>query len=107
MIKAESLTRSAVTEALKKGSFYSSMGPEIKELYLEKSAKGKELVIKTSPARRIYAVTAGKGCHRAAARQGETLTEARFQINGEEGYIRVRVDDGQGKYADSNAYFLE
>ena len=107
MIRTERLTRSAVTEALKKGDFYSSMGPEIKELYIEKDAGREELVVKTSPARRIYAVTAGKACHRAAARQGETLTEARFQINGEEGYIRVRVDDGQGKYADSNAYFLD
>lgn len=39
MIRAEALTYSSVVEALMRGHFYSSMGPEIKELYIE----GKEL----------------------------------------------------------------
>ena len=106
MICAESLTRAAVTEALVRGDFYSSMGPEIRELYIEKTSEGDELVVKTSPARRIYAITAGKSCHRAAAEAGKLIDEARFRLTGHEGYIRIRVDGGDGKYADSNAYFL-
>lgn len=102
MIKAEELTLQSVVKALKNGDFYSSMGPEIRELYIEDN----ELVVKTGPVQRIYVVTSTRNCHRKAVLPGETLTEARFPLNGEEGYIRVRVDDGRGKYADSNAYFL-
>lgn len=35
MIKAGSLSYDAVINGLVKGHFYSSMGPEIKELYVE------------------------------------------------------------------------
>lgn len=102
MIKATELTLEAVMDALKKGNFYSSMGPEIREMYIEDD----ELVVRTGPVRRIYVVTAGRDCLRKAAAPGEVLQEARFPLSGREGYIRVRIEDGQGKYADSNAYFL-
>ena len=102
MIKATELTLEAVMDALKKGNFYSSMGPEIREMYIEDD----ELVVRTGPVRRIYVVTAGRDCLRKAAAPGKVLQEARFPLSGREGYIRVRIEDGQGKYADSNAYFL-
>ena len=102
MIKAEKLTYEAVTEALLSGHFYSSMGPELKELYIEDG----ELVIKTSPVEKIYVVTEGRRCHKKIANQGESLTEARFSLTGNEGYIRVDIRDGRGLHANSNAYFL-
>lgn len=38
---------------------------------------------------------------------GETLTEAVFPLNGDEGYVRVDCRDGQGRHAYSNAYWLD
>lgn len=103
MIKAKELSHGAVMEALKKGEFYCSMGPAIRELYIE----GNELVVKTSPVEKIYVMMDATRCYREVAAPGGTLTEARFALDGNEIYVRVQIRDGGGKYANSNAYFLE
>ncbi len=102
-IKAKELTYPAVMLALKKGDFYSSMGPEIHSLYIE----GRDLVVKTSPAEKIYVKTEGRNCHIKAASPGENLEEARFPLTGREGYIRVVCRSENGLYANTNAYFLK
>lgn len=102
MIKAEKLTYEAVTEALLNGNFYSSMGPEILELYVEEGV----LYVKTGPVEKIFVVTEGRGCHKKLANPGETITEAKFPLDGNEGYIRVTCRDGRGLHADSNAYVM-
>ncbi|WP_367568412.1 PHP domain-containing protein [Lacrimispora sp.] len=101
-IKAKELTYEAVIEALKKGDFYSSMGPEIRSLYIQ----GKELVIKTGPVQKIYVKTEGRNCYIKTAQPGEILEEARFSLTGKEGYIRIVCGDENGLFAASNAYFL-
>ena len=103
MIKAEKLTYDSIVDALLKGSFYSSMGPEIKELYVEDGV----LTVKTSPVEKIYVKTEGRGCHKKLAPAGETIREARFRLNGTEGYIRVDCRDSHGRHANSNAWFLD
>ena len=103
MVKAQELSHGAVAEALKKGWFYSSTGPRIKELYLE----GDELVVKTSPVQKIYVITDSSRCYLRAAKTGESLYSARFKLDGSEGYIRVTARDEKGCHADSNAYFPE
>lgn len=110
MIGARELSYQAVMEALQKGYFYSTMspdgrseGPRIEELYLD----GNKLVVRCSPADKIYVKTMGRRCHRAAAAPGETIQEAEFILDGKEGYIRVAVQDACGRHADSNAFFLE
>ena len=102
MIKARELTYPAVGEALLKGNFYASMGPEIRELFVEKD----RLVVRTSPVEKIFVVTEGRRCHRKMAGPGETLTEAVFELTGTEGYVRVDARDSRGLHANSNAYFL-
>lgn len=102
MIKAEELSYTEVINGLVKGHFYSSMGPEIKELYVE----NRELVVKTGPVQAICGVTeSSRLCCRASV-QGEPLTEARFPLCGNETYIRVECKDEKGLFACSNAYFL-
>lgn len=101
-IKAKELTYDAVIEALKKGNFYSSMGPEIRSLYIE----GRELVIKTGPVQKIYVKNQGRNCYIKTAQPGETLEEARFSLTGKEGYIRIVCGGENGLFAVSNAYFL-
>ena len=55
MVKAGSLDYSAVMEALEKGDFYFSMGPEIKEAYI----RDNKLVVKTSPVEKIFVIQEG------------------------------------------------
>lgn len=102
MIKAEELSYNAVINGLVKGHFYSSMGPEIKELYVE----NRELVVKTGPVQAICGITeSSRLCCRVAV-EGQPLTEARFSLCGNETYIRVECKDEKGLFACSNAYFL-
>lgn len=102
MIKAERLQYEAITDALLKGNFYSSMGPEIEALYVEDGV----LHVKTSPVEKIYVLTEGRDCHKKVAEPGETITEAAFLLTGRERYIRVTCRDEKGLHADSNAYEL-
>ena len=103
MIKSESLTYSSVIDALLNGNFYSSMGPEIKELYVEKDV----LYIKTGPVKKIYVMMEGRNCYKKLALPGEMITEAKFPLKGDETYIRVSIQDEKGQRADSNAYAMK
>lgn len=103
VIKAPELTYTAITDALVKGNFYASMGPEIKELYYEDGM----VHIKTSAAQRIIM---NMGCRRAAVairEKGKALTSASFKVPADAVYIRLTVFDKHGKRADTNAYFVD
>lgn len=103
MIKAERLDYGSIMEALERGDFYYSMGPELRDVFVEDG----ELVVKTSPVEKIFVVQEGRHCYKKLARPGETLTEARFPLTGKEGYIRVQCRDGRGLHAGTNAYFID
>ncbi len=102
-IKAEQLTYESIANALKNGHFYSSMGPQIRELYIEDG----ELVVKCSPVEKIYVIMEGRNSHKQLASAGETIEEARFRLTGNEGWIRVDCRDCRGLHANSNAYWLD
>ena len=107
MIKADSLTYEAVTDALVKGNFYACCGrgaPEIKELYVEDGVA----TVVTSPAKYIYFNTGGRGAKVARGTKEEPVTTCSFKINPDcDGYIRVTVTDFEGNHANSNAYFVD
>ncbi|MCI8441090.1 MAG: PHP domain-containing protein [Provencibacterium sp.] len=103
MIKAPALRYGDVIEALKAGSFYSSTGPLLEELTLE----NKQLHIRCSPVEKIYVITEGRRCYYNVAEPGQTLSEATFTLQGDEGYFRVDCRDSSGRHAYSNAYFLD
>ena len=103
MIYGEKLTYGEIIRNLQAGNYYSTTGSKIRELYLEDGM----LVIKTSPAERIYVHTKGEECYREISRNGEALTEAGFLLSGKEGYLQVTVQDSKKGTANSNAYFLD
>lgn len=103
MIKAESLTYSAVMGALERGEFYFSCGPQILEAYIHEN----KLRVKTSPVEKIYVIQEGRDCYREAAAPGGTITEAEFTLTGHEGYIRIDIRDSKGRHAGTNSYWME
>ncbi len=103
VIKAERLEYNAVTAAMKQGSFYSSEGPEIYELYIEDG----ELYIKCSAADRIVCTFDVRKRGVVFDEDGEGVTEAWFALKPEYGYARITVTDKAGKHACTNAYFLD
>ncbi len=101
VIRAEKLEYRAVTKALEEGNYYASMGPQIKDLYIEDG----KVHISTSPVDRIHMYM---GCRRgyfAYASKGETITEAVLPYDADCGYFRFEVTDTQGYKAVTNAYF--
>ncbi len=103
MIKSEALEYGKIIEALENGQFYSSQGPEIYDLYYEDGF----VYVKCSPASIIRLNTGGRRTSIAYTKKGETITEAKLEINEFDKYFRITVTDLNGKNAYTNAYFLD
>ena len=103
MIKTESLDYASVIDAMEKGNFYASQGPEIKELYFEDG----KIHIECSEAREICM----NSLTRAGVRIGSndcSLTSADFEISDSlHGYVRFKVIDKHGKAAWTNPYYVK
>ena len=101
-IKADELEYSKITDALLKGNFYSSTGPEIKELYVEDGV----LHVKTSPCYKI-ALTALTRFYKTIVDENGSLTEASFPLSPQFDTYRLTITDKNGEKAFSNAYYIE
>lgn len=101
-VNAKELTIKAITEALKKGNFYSSNGPEIYEFKVEDGM----VSVNCSDVREIHFVTYETHGYSMIAKEGESLVHGEFNLSGEEKYVRIEVIDHRGKTAWSNPVFL-
>lgn len=103
VIKAKELTYEAVADALIKGNFYSSQGPEIYGLWLEDD----KLHIECSPADKVVCTVNKRRCMSRYNEETGLITHAVFEIKPSDGYFRVTVIDKNGLKADTNAYFTD
>jgi len=102
MIRAEELSEEAVMEALRRGRYYASTGPEIRDLRVG----GGRIVVETSPVRSIAMVSApGMGGRVFAGGDGD-ITSAEFRLP-EARYCRIEAVDREGKRAWSNPMIVE
>ena len=97
MINADRLDYNVIMDALQKGDFYCSTGPEIYSLTREENT----VTIKTSPAKRIALSTRGRRCD---VLWGNGIEEATFELQPNDGYFRITVDDMYGNHAHTQAY---
>ena len=102
MIRAEELSAEAVLDALRRGRYYASTGPEIRGLTV---AEGR-IHITTSPVVSIALVSAPGHGGRAFAPEREQITAAEFPLPPAR-YCRIEIMDGNGKTAWSNPVLLE
>lgn len=94
LVKSEELSATAIVDALKRGAYYSSTGPEIVSISLESRGR---LKIRSSPANWVFAT--GGGAQTAHVR-GVDLTEAELDISTfESTWCRVTVRDKEGRLA--------
>ena len=115
VLKSEKLEYNSVMNAMEKGDFYASTGPQIKELYMEDGF----LHIKTSKVKVINLLTELSQYVRVAkADEGELIHEAVFDLNKYlqevpmvhvvwPTFFRVEVVDAEGNKAYSRAYFTK
>jgi len=100
-IMANSLDYREVTEALVKGNFYASTGPEIHSLVYEDG----KVAVKTSEAANIAITYVRGACITYAG--DEPLTYASFRLLPDGDYFRITVTDKYGRRANTRAYFFD
>lgn len=102
MVKTEDKSEGGIIEALKRGSYYSSTGPEILDVETSKD----EIMIRCSPVKKIAFVT--MPCLGICYKDEEgCLTEARYRPRINEHYVRIQITDVNGGRAWTNPIYVE
>jgi hypothetical protein len=101
MVKAEANKPEALLSALKAGHFYSSQGPELRDVRIE----GGKLIVECSAVSSIVALGWGTG---AKAVHGHSMTRGEVSLDrlNNSPWIRAAVIDAAGKRAWSNPIWL-
>ena len=104
-VKASTLAEESVLQALEKGLFYASAGPEIYDLSFD--VERGQVSVRCSPV--TFVDFAGNDYHsrRISAPPTQTITEATFSLLPGQTYVRVACHDIHGRWAWSNPIFLE
>ena len=97
MVKSEANEPKALLAALKAGHFYSTQGPELRDVRIE----GGDVVVECSAVSSVVAIGRGTG---AKAVHGASLTRAQVPLDrlNNSPWLRVAVIDASGKRAWSN-----
>ncbi len=101
MLKAPRLTRATVMNALRKGRFYASCGPEIHAIAIRRGA----VHVECSPVKSIVLHAEGpKGISMAAKKK--LLTRGVFRLPASSRYARIEIIDAKGRKAWTNPVYL-
>ena len=93
-VRAARLEARAIVEALERGDFYSSTGVELQSL--ERSTTAMTIAIRTQPASKYRIEFIGR---QGAVLSEATTSPARYTFKGDEGYVRAKVIESNGKLA--------
>jgi hypothetical protein len=94
MVRADTLTAEAIVRALRRGEFYASTGVTLKSYTVTRSTVALEIIPRGDSRHRIEFV--GREGRVLATTNGNT---ARYSITGNEGYVRIRITDSNGRRA--------
>ncbi len=97
MVKAEENTPEALLASLKAGTFYSTQGPELRDVRIE----GKRVVVESSAVASVIVQGAGTGA-KGVHGHSMTRTEVPVERLNDSPWLRVTVIDAAGKRAWSN-----
>lgn len=100
MIGAKELKYDSIMDALERGNFYCSQGPRIYALYVEDG----KIKIDCSPVSSVFVSGLGR-CFRHE--HGRDVTHAEFDLRKEDVFFRVTLCDRNGRYANTNAYYIK
>jgi hypothetical protein len=108
MVRAERLDEPSILEALRRGHYYASTGPQINDLQIVRQEDGSlALQVRCSPCRSITFHASGPRGRRFEAPDGGLLDSASWPIHAEQVYLRVECRDAQGNIAWTNPLFVE
>ena len=101
MVKAKSLREDNIMSSIRRGLFYSSMGPEIRDIAID---DGGMISVECSPAKEIsFVSTPSLGIKYYA--EGSPLMSASYRGRPGETYVRIEVTDYEGRRAWSNPIY--
>lgn len=98
MVKGSVLTNESLLEAIKKGDFYATEGPD-----LTVERKGNKLIIDTSPCQ-IIGIHSNLCWEWGHTKRGNDITHFEYEIRDTEKWVRVEARDINGKKAWSNIF---
>ena len=101
-VKARDLTADSIMEGMRNGYFYSSNGPEIRGIEVNR----REIRVTSSPVRSIAFVSNGGHGENNTVNEGY-LEEAVYTVRGTEAYIRIEITDWNGRKAWANPIYVE
>jgi len=93
-VRAAGLEPRAIVDALERGDFYSSTGVEL--LMLESSASAMTIAVRTQPSSKYRIQFIGR---QGAVLSEATMSPATYTFKGDEGYVRAKVIESNGKVA--------
>ena len=103
VVNSPHLTRESILEAIRRGNFYASRGPQFHSIRLE----GNYVVLRTSPVRSVKLVGAGsQGKQWTADPSSEAITELAAELPDDWPYVRVEIEDENGRLAWTNSLFV-
>ena len=103
MANAATCTTKDILEALRKGNYYSSCGPEFHTIQWD----GEQVRFQSSPVAFARLVGPGYNGYRTGSFDGKLLTEASFTIPQDWPYVYLEIEDSQGRRAWSNPLFIQ
>ena len=101
MVRCDSLDRESVMNAIRKGDFYATTGPEV-----HIRVEGGETIVECSPAVKVEICTNAAFC-RGRRLLGENITTHRVPLHKVDKYVRAEVTDAEGRTAYSNFVVVE
>jgi len=103
MVRADTLTAAAILGAIRRGDFYASTGVTIGELSMSKERISLRMERPKGDDRVFVTEFVGRGGKVLSTVRGLT---AEYQVRGNEGYVRARVTDSNGRHAWTQAVML-
>ena len=111
VVRADQLTAQAITDSIAKGDFYASNGVVLDDI----TASDRQLTIRIDPSGSAPILPGWKSDSRFATcfigKGGRVLAEvggltARYVVRGDEGYVRARITDSNGRQAWTQPVFV-
>ncbi len=101
-MKARDLTEESIMDSIRDGHYYSSNGPEIRGIEVNRG----KIRVTSSPVRSIAFVSNGGHGENNTVNEGY-LEEAVYKVRGTEAYIRIEITDWNGRKAWANPIYVE
>ena len=102
-VKSQDRSPESILEAIKQQSYYASTGPEIIDI----SYDDEKICVSCSEARSITFLSHSQRGKQFRSEAGRTINKAEWELKTAVSYVRVQIEDAQGRKAWSQPIYLE